>query len=196
MVHASGVHATIAGVALGLVVPATPEATRRALRLAALPEESLAERWEHRWRPLSAGIAVPVFALFAAGVTLSVGALQTTFADPVAQGVALGLVLGKPLGILAPPGWWPASRAPRWRPVSAGRTSPPSGWSAGSGSPCPCWWVSSRSARAARRTSTSSWPCWSRRSSRPCSVAPRCSSANRHHAHVAATASRPDRGTG
>ena len=36
-VHASGVHATIAGVALGLVVPATPEATRRALRLDALP---------------------------------------------------------------------------------------------------------------------------------------------------------------
>ncbi|WP_315095430.1 Na+/H+ antiporter NhaA [uncultured Cellulomonas sp.] len=99
-VHASGVHATIAGVALGLVVPATPEATRRALRLGADPGESLAERWEHVWRPLSAGIAVPVFALFAAGVTLSADALRTTFADPVAQGVALGLVLGKPLGIL------------------------------------------------------------------------------------------------
>ena len=99
-VHASGVHATIAGVALGLVVPATPEATRKVLRLTALPEESLAERWEHRWRPVSAGFAVPVFALFAAGVTLSVDALQSTFADPVAQGVALGLVLGKPLGIL------------------------------------------------------------------------------------------------
>ena len=99
-VHASGVHATIAGVALGLVVPATPEATRRALRLDALPTESLAERWEHLWRPLSAGVAVPVFALFAAGVTLSLGTVQTTFADPVAQGVALGLVVGKPLGIL------------------------------------------------------------------------------------------------
>ncbi|GEM00403.1 Na+/H+ antiporter NhaA [Cellulomonas terrae] len=99
-VHASGVHATIAGVALGLVVPATPEATRRALRLDTLPAESLAERWEHLWRPVSAGIAVPVFALFAAGVTLSVGTLSTAFADPVAQGVALGLVVGKPLGIL------------------------------------------------------------------------------------------------
>jgi NhaA family Na+:H+ antiporter len=99
-VHASGVHATIAGVALGLVVPGTQEATRRALRLTELPTESLAERWEHTWRPFSAGVAVPVFALFAAGVTLSVGALQTAFADPVAQGVALGLVLGKPVGIL------------------------------------------------------------------------------------------------
>jgi NhaA family Na+:H+ antiporter len=99
-VHASGVHATIAGVALGLVVPATPEATRRALRLATVPQESLAERWEHLWRPLSAGIAVPVFALFAAGVTLDLATLQSAVADPVAQGVALGLVLGKPLGIL------------------------------------------------------------------------------------------------
>jgi NhaA family Na+:H+ antiporter len=52
------------------------------------------------WRPLSAGVAVPVFALFAAGVTLSLGTVQTTFTDPVAQGVALGLVVGKPLGIL------------------------------------------------------------------------------------------------
>ncbi|MBO3083152.1 Na+/H+ antiporter NhaA [Cellulomonas fengjieae] len=99
-VHASGVHATIAGVALGLVVPGTPEATRRALRLTAVPRESLAERWEHTWRPLSAGLAVPVFALFAAGVTLSAEALRSTFGDPAAQGVALGLVLGKPLGIL------------------------------------------------------------------------------------------------
>ncbi len=99
-VHASGVHATIAGVALGLVVPATPLATQRALRLPELPAESLAERWEHAWRPWSAGVAVPVFALFAAGVTLSVSTLQSAVADPVAQGVALGLVVGKPLGIL------------------------------------------------------------------------------------------------
>jgi NhaA family Na+:H+ antiporter len=98
-VHASGVHATIAGVALGLVVPGTAVATQKALRLPTTPDESLAERWEHVWRPLSAGIAVPVFALFAAGVTLSAGALRTTFTDPVAQGVALGLVVGKPLGI-------------------------------------------------------------------------------------------------
>jgi len=100
-VHASGVHATIAGVLLGLTVPATPEATRRALRLSSTPEESLAERWEHRWRPLSAGIAVPVFALFAAGVTLSAEIIGTAVGDPVARGVALGLVLGKPIGILA-----------------------------------------------------------------------------------------------
>jgi len=99
--HASGVHATLAGVALGLVVPASPAATARAHGLAALPEQSLAERWEHRWRPLSAGFAVPVFALFAAGVAVSADVLADAVSDPVAQGVALGLVVGKPLGIVA-----------------------------------------------------------------------------------------------
>ena len=99
-VHASGVHATIAGVALGLVVPGTVVATQKALRLTEPPEESLTERWEHAWRPLSAGVAVPVFALFAAGVTLTAGSLSDALGDPVAQGVALGLVVGKPLGIL------------------------------------------------------------------------------------------------
>lgn len=100
LMHASGVHATIAGVLLGLVVPATPGATRRALRLRETPAESLAERWEHRWRPVSAGFAVPVFAVFAAGVTFSTAVVRDAVADPVAQGVALGLVVGKPLGIL------------------------------------------------------------------------------------------------
>lgn len=89
--HASGVHATIAGVLLGMTVPAL---TR--------PDEarSMSERFEHRWRPVSAGFAVPVFALFAAGVTLTGQAFGDALADPVAQGVALGLVLGKPLGIV------------------------------------------------------------------------------------------------
>lgn len=89
--HASGIHSTIAGVLLGLAVPAL---ARRGER------ESLAERSEHRWRPLSAGFAVPVFALFAAGVAVSPAALAVTAADPVAAGVALALVLGKPIGIV------------------------------------------------------------------------------------------------
>ncbi len=101
LLHASGVHATIAGVLLGLTAPATVAATQRAQRLPDPPEESLAERWEHRWRPWSAGFAVPVFAVFAAGVTFDSGVLADTVADPVAQGVALGLLVGKPLGILA-----------------------------------------------------------------------------------------------
>ncbi|GGC08563.1 Na+/H+ antiporter NhaA [Cellulomonas carbonis] len=89
--HASGVHATIAGVVLGFTVPVAARAGR---------ERGLAEHYEHVWRPVSAGLAVPVFALFAAGVSLSPEALAGTVADPAAQGVAVGLLLGKPLGIL------------------------------------------------------------------------------------------------
>ncbi len=91
LMHASGVHATIAGVLLGFTAPAL---ARRG------EDESVAECLEHRWRPLSAGVAVPLFALFAAGVTLSPEALAGTVADPAAQGVALGLVVGKPVGIV------------------------------------------------------------------------------------------------
>ena len=58
LVHASGVHATVAGVRAGL---------RRA---GAGRTDAAAERFEHRLRPLSAGFAVPVFAFFAAGVTV------------------------------------------------------------------------------------------------------------------------------
>ena len=89
--HASGVHATIAAVALGLAVPAV---RRRGQR------KSLAERWEHWWRPLSAAVAVPVFALFAAGVTIDAEALRSAATDPVAQGIVAGLVIGKPVGIM------------------------------------------------------------------------------------------------
>ena len=92
LMHASGVHATIAGVVLGLVVPGIARAGEH---------ESLAARFEHLWRPVSAGFAVPVFALFAAGVALDPAALVAAAGDPAAQGVALGLVLGKPIGILA-----------------------------------------------------------------------------------------------
>ena len=101
--HASGVHATIAGVVLGFAVPA----------LAPDDEASLAERFEHRWRPVSAGVAVPVFALFAAGVSLDPERLGAALTDPVAQGVALGLVLGKPIGIVA--ATWIAAKVTRLR---------------------------------------------------------------------------------
>lgn len=89
--HASGVHATIAGVALGLVVPAV---------IVRGQKEPLTEKWEHTWRPISSGIAVPIFALFAAGIPITIAALNEALHDPVAQGVALGLVLGKPIGIV------------------------------------------------------------------------------------------------
>lgn len=97
LVHASGVHATVAGVLLAFVVPVVR--SERAGGPDAGP--GLAEHFEHRFRPLSSGFAVPVFALMAAGVTLGGwrGASEA-FADPIAAGVVLGLVLGKPIGIL------------------------------------------------------------------------------------------------
>jgi NhaA family Na+:H+ antiporter len=91
LMHRSGVHATIAGVVLGFTVPV------RALRG---QQMGLAERYEHLWRPVSAVLAVPIFALFAAGVSLSPADLASAAGDAAAQGVALGLVIGKPVGIL------------------------------------------------------------------------------------------------
>jgi len=90
LVHASGVHATVAGVVLGFTVPVA--------RRAEGPGPGLAEHFEHRLRPLSAGVAVPVFAFFAAGVSV-VDTGLAAFVSPVALGVAAGLVLGKVVGI-------------------------------------------------------------------------------------------------
>jgi len=95
--HASGIHATIAGVALAFTVPV------KAPRHAAADglQHDLAGEFEHRFRPLSAGFAVPVFAFFAAGVAVGGGeGILRAVTDPVAIGIIAGLVLGKPIGIL------------------------------------------------------------------------------------------------
>ncbi|TWD81033.1 sodium/proton antiporter (NhaA family) [Kribbella amoyensis] len=114
--HESGIHATIAGVALGLATRVlTDDGEKR----------SPAERIEHRLRPWSAGVAVPLFALFAAGVTLSGGAVREMLTDPVAIGVAAGLVVGKFVGVFG--GSWLTARYTRaelnsdlaWRDVAA-----------------------------------------------------------------------------
>ena len=94
LVHESGVHATVAGVLLGFTVPV--------LRRDGQDGPGLAEHLEHLVRPISAGVAVPIFAFFAAGV--GVGGwdgLTDALTDPVALGVITGLVVGKPLGIVA-----------------------------------------------------------------------------------------------
>ena len=90
LVHASGVHATVAGVLLGFTVPVRP---------ARDGGPGLAERLEHSWRPISAGFAVPVFAFFAAGVSLVGTDLAGVLTDPVVIGVVAGLVLGKTVGV-------------------------------------------------------------------------------------------------
>ncbi|NNG96493.1 Na+/H+ antiporter NhaA [Gordonia araii] len=95
LVHASGIHATIAGVLLGFAVPVHRGAFRRG-------DGGLAEQFEHRFRPLSAGFAVPVFAFLSAGVTVGdASAIGAAFRDPIAIGIIAGLLLGKPIGILS-----------------------------------------------------------------------------------------------
>jgi NhaA family Na+:H+ antiporter len=100
LVHASGVHATVAGVLLGLVVPVRPR--KRGVPSVSDHDErtDVAERFEHRVRPVAAGFAVPVFAFFASGVAVVGGGLDSAVRDPVALGVALGLVVGKLVGVL------------------------------------------------------------------------------------------------
>ncbi|MDE9366971.1 Na+/H+ antiporter NhaA [Luteipulveratus sp. YIM 133132] len=95
LVHGSGIHATIAGVVLGLLVP-----VRDARGGSADGSSSHAADLEHRLRPLSAGVAVPVFAFMAAGVTVVDGGFGDALRDPVTIGVVAGLVVGKCVGVL------------------------------------------------------------------------------------------------
>ncbi|MFJ3644029.1 Na+/H+ antiporter NhaA [Streptomyces sp. NPDC090108] len=102
LMYNSGVHATIAGVAMGLMLRCT---TREG------EEHAPGERVEHLVRPLSAGLAVPLFALFSAGVSVSGGALQDVFTKPETLGVVLGLVVGKTAGVFG--GAWLTARFTR-----------------------------------------------------------------------------------
>ncbi|HEX7186692.1 MAG TPA: Na+/H+ antiporter NhaA [Actinomycetes bacterium] len=111
LVHESGVHATAAGVALGLATRVRPD-----------PGEttSPAERLEHLVRPLSAGVAVPLFAFLAAGVPVTADTLGSALSDRAAIGVVLGLVVGKVVGVLG--GTWLTARLTR------AELSPDLGW--------------------------------------------------------------------
>lgn len=95
--HASGIHATIAGVLLGFTIPVRHRKADRT------PDNGpgLAEQFEHRFRPLSAGFAVPVFAFFTAGVAIGgMDGFASAVSDPLTIAIVTALVLGKPIGIL------------------------------------------------------------------------------------------------
>ncbi len=83
----SGVHATIAGVLLGMSVPATGI------------ETSPLRRLEHALHPWVAYAIMPVFALANAGVTVPAGQLGALLKSPIALGIVLGLFFGKQVGI-------------------------------------------------------------------------------------------------
>lgn len=99
LMHASGVHATIAGVLLGFCVPV---------------RGGTSERLAHTLTPWSSCFAVPLFAFFAAGVHVGgASGLASAYGDPVALGIIVALVVGKPVGILATT--WLMSRLPGFR---------------------------------------------------------------------------------
>ncbi|MFC9957587.1 Na+/H+ antiporter NhaA [Streptomyces nigra] len=102
LMYNSGIHATIAGVAMGLMLRCSRHEGE---------EQSPGEHIEHLVRPLSAGLAVPLFALFSAGVVVSGGALRDVFTQPETLGVLLGLVVGKAVGIFG--GTWLTARFTR-----------------------------------------------------------------------------------
>ncbi|WP_433532832.1 Na+/H+ antiporter NhaA [Micromonospora sp. CA-263727] len=92
LVHTSGIHATVAGVFLAFTVPVSRQGDDAG--------RGPAERFERRLRPFTAGVALPIFAFFAAGVSFSAaGGLATSVTDPVFLGVATGLVVGKTAGV-------------------------------------------------------------------------------------------------
>lgn len=97
LVHASGIHATVAGVLLGFAIPVIRS------QASGGPDAGpgLSEVFEHRFRPLSAGVAVPLFAFFSAGVAIGGwDGFISAVSDPVGFGIILGLVAGKPIGIV------------------------------------------------------------------------------------------------
>ena len=114
----SGVHATIAGVALGLLTPARPLLGQRDAQqiVDALPSDAnvaevrhasflaqesvpLTERLEELLHPFTAFMIIPIFALANAGIVLSSDTISDAAASNVTLGILIGLVVGKPLGI-------------------------------------------------------------------------------------------------
>jgi Na+:H+ antiporter, NhaA family len=87
--HESGVHATIAGVVLGVLTPARPVGDRQVI-------EGILRRL-HPWSSL---LVIPVFAVANAGVHLETATLERAVTSRITLGVIVGLVVGKPLGIM------------------------------------------------------------------------------------------------
>jgi Na+:H+ antiporter, NhaA family len=120
--YESGVHATIAGVAIGLITPARPlleerlarNFARSAMRDGVIDSDelrryrflidesvSVAERLERRLHPWTSYLVLPIFAFANAGIDLGGGVLGEALTSPVTSGVAAGLVIGKVVGITA-----------------------------------------------------------------------------------------------
>ena len=131
--HASGIHATIAGVVMGLLIPANPRRDRRRFALdvrhavqhfeeqhspgampvnqrqqealhtihkAVVEVDSPSHQLEHALHPVVSYVILPIFALANAGVVVDPAAVGSAMTGVGGVGVALGLLIGKPVGIL------------------------------------------------------------------------------------------------
>ena len=127
--HASGVHATIAGVALGFCVPAVGVHGEA---------EPRTHRYDDLVRPWSAGVALPVFAFFAAGVTLTGGTASAVGQQPVFHAVLVGCWPASWSASSAPRRWSPGSHPCGYRIRSGCAICCRSACSPGSDSPSPC----------------------------------------------------------
>ena len=89
--YKTGVHPTLAGVILGLLTP----------NIARDENNSIIEWLEHKLHPLSSFIVVPLFAFANTGVKITTETIDSAATSLVAWGIFFGLVIGKPIGILA-----------------------------------------------------------------------------------------------
>ena len=97
--YRSGVHATLAGVILGLLTPNQPKVNPD-LHDEVDGSVSVIEWLEAKLHPLSSFVIIPIFAFANTGVVITSSSLESALNSPVAWGIFAGLVLGKPLGIV------------------------------------------------------------------------------------------------
>jgi NhaA family Na+:H+ antiporter len=97
--YRTGIHPTLAGVVLGLLTPNTPKEVDTYLDV----EDgslSVIEWLEARLHPWSTFLVVPIFAFANTGVILTSEALKSASTSVIAWGIFVGLVIGKPVGVL------------------------------------------------------------------------------------------------
>jgi NhaA family Na+:H+ antiporter len=97
--YRSGVHATLAGVILGLLTPNQVK-SGHSFQDSEDGSVSVIEWLEAKLHPWSSFLIVPLFAFANTGVVITTSTLESAMNSPVAWGVFAGLVIGKPLGIV------------------------------------------------------------------------------------------------
>ncbi len=97
--YKTGVHPTLAGVILGLM---TPNIVRKRTRVEDIEDGSVSviEWLEHKFHPISTFFVVPIFAFANTGVVITAESIKGASQSVIAWGIFLGLVVGKPLGVL------------------------------------------------------------------------------------------------